>query len=58
MSEKNVVEENKIENVDQEKIDRMIKEGERYKTLFIIAWFLVMILPFAIILYNNSLITI
>lgn len=57
MDEKNT-DEIKKEDVNQEKLNNMIKEGDIFKTLFTIVWALLMILPIALYLYNSSMTTI
>ena len=57
MDEKNT-DEIKKEDVNQEKLNNMIKEGDLFKTLFTIVWALLMILPIALYLYNSSMTTI
>lgn len=58
-SEKEVVEKNSAPNKEnQEELDKMIKEGNLFKKLFIIGLIILFILPIAMFLYNESTSTI
>ena len=58
-SEKDVVEKNSAPNKEnQEELDKMIKEGNLFKKLFIIGLIILFILPITMFLYNESTSTI
>jgi len=53
MSEKNTDKMNK-EDVSQEEIDKITKEGKFFRKLFIVCWVIVLFFPIAMYLYNTA----